>query len=63
MTTVFDAMGLEVIVDLAHRQHAGIGLGGEGLALVLDVPVEDAPDERRDQEGAGVGAGGGLGQR
>ena len=48
---------------LLDREHAGVGLGGVGPAAGLDVPVEDAADERRDQERLGVGAGDRLGER
>ena len=45
-----DSVGLVVGVDRAHRLDAGIGLGRIGPAARLDVPVEDAPDEGRDEE-------------
>ena len=58
-----DAVRLVVGVDAPHRQHAGIGLARVGPAAGLDVPVEDAADEGRDQERAGVGGGRRLDER
>jgi len=42
---------------------AGIGLGRIGTAAGLEVPVEDAANEGRDQKRARIGAGDRLGQR
>ena len=56
-------MGLVIGVDIAHRDHAGIGFGTVGAAAGFHMPVENAPDEGRDQEGPGRAASHGLNQR
>jgi len=50
MTTVSMAVALVIGVDRVHGDDAGIGIGGVRAAPRLDVPVENATDERRDQE-------------
>jgi hypothetical protein len=55
-------MALEVVVDAAHRAHAGVVGAGvrclvPGAAGRLLGPVVDAADEGRDQRDAGVAAG------
>src|SRR5690606_3973807 len=50
------AVRLVVLVNARHRAHARIFAAAEVAALVLLVPVVDAPDEGRDQEAAGLGA-------
>ena len=57
------AVALVVVPDAGDRLHAGVVLRGGGFfATVGEVPVEDAPDERRDEEHPGVGAGHRLGE-
>ena len=58
-----DAIVLVIGVDRRDRGDAGIGLAGVRAAAGLDVPIEDAADERRDEERAGVGVGDRLGER
>ncbi len=56
------AVGLVVAIDARDRLHAGILGAGVVAVLALLVPVVDAPDERRDEEHPGVGAGHRLGE-
>jgi len=58
-----DLMRLVVIVDLPHGEDAGIGFRRIALTFGFAVPIENTSNERRDKEGSGIGASGGLGQR
>ena len=54
---------LEVVVDLRDRMDARVIGRRDALeALLLEIPVVDAADERGDQRDAGLGAGDGLGE-
>jgi hypothetical protein len=55
------AVLFEVVVNARHRHDAGVFRGRVGVApRLLLVPIENAPDEGRNQRDAGVGAGNGL---
>lgn len=54
------AVLLVVIVDAADAQHTRVFLRGVILLGGRLEPVEDATDERRDQERTGLGSGNGL---
>ena len=57
------AVGLEVVEDLGHRDHARIlGPGVAGPAAALFVPVQDAPHKRGDQGDPGLSTGHRLGE-
>ena len=58
-----DPVRLVIGVDLAHREDARVGLARVVLARGRLVPVEDAADEWRDEEGAGVRSGDRLRER
>ena len=57
------AIGLEVIEDLGHGDHARILRAGIALtARALLVPIKDAPHERGNQRDTGLGTGHRLGE-
>ena len=54
---------LVVVIDALDRGDIGVVLLGVLLLLLGLVPVEDAADEGRDEEGTGLSGSNGLGQR
>ena len=56
-------MLLVVVVDALHRLDTGVLLGRVVALVRVLEPVQDAADERRDEEGTRLGSGDGLHQR